>query len=227
MRLRLVDLSLHLARLALVGFLLFVAARCESLSLAVLASALGFFGSFALMHDLAHGALRLPRKWNEIALAAAGLLLLMSGHALRRMHHEHHAAPLGDDDLEGQPARGSFGRALLDGPRASIVLRVEAYRRAASRGRVWQSAETLASLVALALLVASSIPALRIYAAVAVALQLSMGVWAAHIPHNTPAWIVRLAEKLAWSGSPTVLALAYHERHHARPDVPCQRLASL
>ncbi len=54
-----------------------------------------------------------------------------------------------------------------------------------------------------------------------------MSVWAAHVPHNAPAWLTGLAARFAWTGSPTALSLAYHALHHAHPEVPCRRLAGI
>jgi fatty acid desaturase len=223
---RLPDLGLHLARLGAAIVAVALADRASSRVGMAAAGALVFLEAFALMHDLAHGALRLPRAVNEVALAAAGTLLLMSGHALRQTHLAHHAHPLGDADVEGRPARGSFGHALATGPAATLELRVHAYRKAGARGRAWQAAETLVDVALASMLLASGHAPLVIYVVVALAAQATMSVWAAHVPHNAPAWLTTLAARLGWTGSPTVLALAYHELHHARPSVPCQRLAA-
>ena len=222
---RLADVSMHLARVGLSAMALAIAARADAILLAAPASVALFFASFALMHDVAHGALGLPRRANEIALAAAGALMLMSGHALRLMHLRHHARPLADGDLEGAPARLSLGRAARCAPIAAIELRVGAFRAAKARGRAWQAAETLLNAACLAWLLASGRPALLAWAASAVALQLSMSVWAAHIPHNAPAWLLGAARSLAFTRSPVALSLAFHELHHRRPDLPCSRLA--
>ncbi|HZG46158.1 MAG TPA: hypothetical protein VEZ41_07800, partial [Allosphingosinicella sp.] len=117
-------------------------------------------------------------------------------------------------------------RAPLTAPAASIALRLEALRSAGSRGRRVQIAESLGNAAALALLLASRNPALVAAAATAIALQLSMGVWAAHIPHNAPPWLLAAARRAAFTRSPIALSLAFHELHHRRPTVPCGRLAA-
>lgn len=223
---RFADLALHLARLAGSLLVLHLAARFASLPGMTLGAAVFFLEAFAFTHDVTHGALRLPRRANDIALALGGALMLMSGHAIRRMHLVHHARTFGRDDLEGAAARAPFLRALLGGPRVAVALRARAFRGAGSRGQRWQAVESAANLVTFLALVASARPAGLVYAAVAACAQLTMGVWASHIPHNAPAWITRAAERLAWTGSPTVLSLAYHELHHARPEVPCRRLGA-
>jgi fatty acid desaturase len=218
------DLAVHLARLAASAAALALAASVASGAGMVVAAGLLFLESFALMHDLAHGALRLPRQVNEVALGLAGVLLLMSGHAVRRMHLVHHARPLTADDLEGRPARGGFWRALAGGPGAALSLRREAFRGAGPRGRRIQAMETVAGAALAAALLASGRAPLVVYAIVAMLGQATMSVWAAHVPHNAPRWLSRIAARLAVTGSPTLLALAHHDLHHARPQIPCRRL---
>lgn len=221
------DIALHLGRLALSGLGLAAGARFGCMPLVVVASGALFLGSFAFMHDVAHGALKLPRRWNEAALAFAGGLMLMSGHALRRMHLRHHARTMADDDLEGRPARGGLLGAIASGPCDALALRREAFRSAGASGKRWQAIETSVNVAALAALIASGIGALRVYALVAILAQLTMSAWASQVPHNAPPWLVRLAERLAIFGSPTMLSLAYHELHHEHPEVPCSRLGSV
>lgn len=221
------DIAKHLGRLAISGLGIAAGAKLGCLPLVVFASGALFLGSFAFMHDVAHGALRLPRRWNEAALALAGGLMLMSGHALRRMHLRHHARTMADDDLEGLPARGGLLGALASGPGDALALRREAFRSAGASGRRWQAIESAVNVAALLALLASGVPALRLYAAVAIAAQLSMSAWASQVPHNAPPWLVRLAQRLAIFGSPSMLSLAYHELHHAHPEVPCSRLGEV
>ncbi|MFT3766487.1 MAG: fatty acid desaturase [Minicystis sp.] len=226
MRPRVSDLALHLARLALSAGVLALSSRYASLPGMIAGGTLFFLEAFAFQHDLAHGALGLPRRVNEGALAVVGALMFMSGHAIRRTHLVHHARPLSDDDFEGRPARETFLRALAGGACGVLAHRVRAFRGAGPRGQRWQIVENLAGAALLAAIVASGEAALLVYAAVAILAQLTMGLWASHIPHNAPGWLVRVAERLAWTGSPTVLSLAYHELHHARPQVPCRRLGA-
>jgi fatty acid desaturase len=227
MRPRFLDLWMHLARLSLSAVVLAIAARAGEPALAAAASAALFFAAFAWMHDLAHGALRLPRWINEIALSLAGALMLMSGHALRLMHLRHHARPLAKDDVEGAPARLSLAQAIASAPRAALSLRISAFHAARARGRAWQAAEISLNAAAFALLIASGSPSLIAWASVAAALQLSMSVWAAHIPHNAPEWLLDAARALAFSRSPVAMSLAFHELHHRCPNLPCSHLARL
>jgi fatty acid desaturase len=216
------DLALHLARIAASAIVL---AATRSPWLAGPASLALFFASFALAHDLAHGALGLPRRANDVALAAAGALMLTSGHALRRMHLRHHARPLEEGDLEGLGARLTLQGALAAGPANAIELRVEAWRGAPHRERAWQLAEMITTLAIAAACLAAAPRAIALYVALAIALHATASLWASHIPHNTPAIVLRMAERLAFTRSPVMLSLAFHERHHAHPRIPCQQLA--
>lgn len=215
---------MHVGRSTAALFALAIAVRVEHPLLAVAASAALFFGAFALMHDAAHGALGLPRAVNEVVLSVAGALLLMSGHALRRTHLIHHRATLCPDDLEGAPALLPLWRAALASPRAALALRGRAFDGAGRAGRRWQVGETLVDVLLASACVASGSPALWAFVAVALSLQLSMGLWAAYVPHNAPAWLVAVARRLAPLGSPTFLSLAYHDLHHRIPAVPCAAL---
>lgn len=201
-----------------------LAAHAHSVTVAVAASVALFLAAFAFNHDLSHNALALPQHANEVALAIAGSLMLMSGHAVRATHLRHHLRPLASDDLEGTSARMSFVRALVTAPCQVIATRRAGYRIARRRDRRWQRIESMATLaITIGLLAAGSRP-LAAFVLVAIAAQLTMPVWAAHIPHNAPEVLVRLARFLSFTRSPTVLSLAYHELHHAHPRVPCRRL---
>jgi hypothetical protein len=140
------------------------------------------------------------------------------------MHLRHHARPLADDDLEGAGARASLSRAFAIGPANALAIRVEALRGTRGAARGWQIAETLAGVSLVGVATCVHAPALAAYVATAIAMQATMSVWASHIPHRAPAWVVRVAEQLAFTRSPVLLSLAYHEQHHARPSVPCQVL---
>ncbi len=217
------DIALHAARVAVFATALFVAAP-RSLVCGAVASAALFFAAFALAHDLAHGALRLPRRVNAIALSAAAMGMLVSGHAMRIMHLRHHARPLADDDVEGEGARLSMLQAIAMGPRNAVALRVAAFRASRGRVRAWQIGESTFALALVLSSAAIGARALLVHVAVCVALQLTMNVWASHIPHHAPRWLTRFAERLAFTRSPLFLSLAFHDLHHERPAIPCQQL---
>lgn len=216
------DLSLHGARVAVCAGAL---ALWPTLPGKVTLAGALFFALFALAHDLAHGALGLPRRWNARWLSIVALSMLMSGRAMRRMHLRHHARPLADDDFEGRGARRSLLGSLFASPFDALVLRLSAFHAAPPRERVVQLLETAGALAFLVAAWSGPVSA-RAYAAVALTLQATTGLWAAHLPHHAPAFAVTLAERLAFLRSPTLLSLAFHERHHHAPRIPCHRLAA-
>jgi fatty acid desaturase len=126
---------------------------CSAIApIAAAAAVASYLAAFMLTHELAHGALGLSRRRNEVALAIAGVCIVTSGHALRLMHLRHHADPLGPGDLEGRPARMSPGRALVAAPWLAVTLVIAAWRGATARDRAWQCAEyaAIAGVVLLA-----------------------------------------------------------------------------
>lgn len=213
-------MGLHLLRLVLP----FVA-LCwlgDDWRVAVPASLALYLGAFSFTHDVAHGALRLPRRWNEWLLSVGALPMLVSGHTMRLMHLRHHARPLACDDLEGEGAATTLGRAVVLGPSNALRLRVEGWRAANGRERRWMAVE-MGLAVGLAL-VAVAFPAGRVWLAVCLGLQLTASAWASHLPHHPPRLLARIARRLAWTRSATVLSFVFHGEHHAHPKVPCAEL---
>lgn len=216
--------ALVLPVLRVVAFVALVLAARGELPFAALASAGLYFACFALAHDLAHGAFGLPRTANARLLSLVALGMLVSGHAMRVLHLRHHARPLAGDDLEGDGARRSALGALVTGPASLVTLRVAAFRAANPAARRRQLAEHAATLLLLALATTSS--ALRVHVVVALALQATASLWASHVPHRAPAWLTAACARLAFLRSPVLLSLAFHERHHRHPRVPCAELAN-
>ncbi|MCU0697462.1 MAG: fatty acid desaturase [Myxococcaceae bacterium] len=191
-----------------------------------LVAAVSFFlAGFALTHDLAHGALGLPRTLNELALSLAAQTNLVSGHTMRRLHARHHARPLVPDDVEGAGATMSVWQALRIGPRNALRYRLEGLKGARGAERAWVIGETLLSVgVVLVVLVTAHVAALT-WVVTCLALQATMALWASHLPHRPPALLVSLARHLEWTHSAVIASFLHHGAHHARPWVPCGALA--
>ncbi|WP_394841353.1 fatty acid desaturase [Pendulispora brunnea] len=215
------DIVLHVVRVA--AALLVLGSASRSLGVAFLASLALFFAAFSLTHDLAHGALGLPRRVNEVALCLAGLLMLISGHAMRIMHLRHHAGRA--DDIEGAGAHLTAWRAVFVGPCNAIALRRAAFRFARGLPLRWQIGETSLNLATVALAVSTGSRVLLVHVAVVTVLQCTLSFWGAYLPHNVPSWLVSLARPFAFTRSPTILNLICHEAHHENPKIPCQQLA--
>jgi fatty acid desaturase len=217
----------HLARAAVVRHAVAIAAPIAALcvvpSSAPIAALAATMAAFLLTHDLAHGALGLSRRTNDLAIAIGGLLMATSGHGLRLMHLRHHADPEGDDDLEGISARLPPLHALAIAPWLYVRLVVCAWRTATPRDRAWQCIEHIAVAATAVAAVLGARP-LQIYVATALALQLLTPFWAGHVPHRPPAWMLAIARPLARLGSLTMTTFAVHRAHHRQPKVPIYQL---
>jgi fatty acid desaturase len=209
---------------ALVHYLVRIAVALVALvafpGLAPVSAVALYVSVFMLTHELAHGALGLPRHRNELALAVAGLAIAASGHALRLMHLRHHARPLSAGDLEGRSARMPAGQALAAAPVLCVLLIVTAWRTATVRDRRWQCAEHAALAVLATVVVTVGPHALQTYLLVALGAQLSAPFWAGHLPHRSPRWLLRVARRLAGAGSLAMRTLVVHDDHHRRSKLP-------
>jgi fatty acid desaturase len=221
-----VDRLAQLARLVLAIALLALSTAVAGLPGAVVAAAALWLCAFEAAHDLVHNAFQLGRRAGALALTIAGALMLSSGHAMLVSHLWHHKSPMADDDYEGAAAEGSVARAVLWAPWWALAARLSAYRRAGAKLRRRQLAEHALALALTVALWAAHVPALRVYVVVALLAQLTAPVWAGRIPHRAPAWLLKLATLAARLGSPTALSLAYHDRHHEEPRIPTRRLAA-
>lgn len=194
-------------------------------ALALVAAVALYIAVFAFNHDVAHGALGLPARLNALLLGCTGLLMGISGHAMRRMHLRHHAHPLANDDVEGAGARVTLLGALALGPMNAAVYRVEALRTARGLERRAQIVETVLALgLTLAALATRSIAGAA-WVVANVTMMLTAAAWASHLPHRPPRWLKALALELTWTHSAAVLSFAFHDEHHVHPKIPCGRLA--
>lgn len=99
------------------------------------------------------------------------------------------------------------------------------HRRAGYASAPSAERKVIASELALAALVAIGLAfepftGARIYLCSAILMQISMGVWAAWLPHRAPAWLLWIARHLTVLPSLAVKSLVHHDLHHERPDVP-------
>jgi beta-carotene hydroxylase len=221
------------------------AQRCQALCLP-LASALGLGGCVALglpvaaliaaaaytfysygstSHDLVHGTLGLPRRWNHVLLSMIELAGLRSGHAYQAAHLQHHARFPHLDDVEGAAAHGTLLGAILAGPLHQLKIWAWAARHA-RRHRAWIIAEGLACL-AIMLGAIASLPMTRAPAAY-VALVV-LGSWTfplitSYLPHD-PHGDNALRQTHRFRGVVADVLFRrhlYHIEHHLYPAVPHQ-----
>ncbi|MDP1824282.1 MAG: fatty acid desaturase [Archangium sp.] len=221
-RLQVKPLMGHAARHALSLALLLAGAHHAPLAL--LGALSLHLAAFAFTHDLAHGALGLPRRLNELALSLASFPMLVAGHGMRLMHLRHHARPLERDDLEGVGATLPLWRAVLAGPMNTAQYRVESFRVARPRERRWLAAETLAALVATTLALTSRSTIGAAWVVTNVVMQLTAAAWASHLPHRPPRLFLSIARALAWTHSAVISSFLHHQKHHRFPSIPCGEL---
>jgi beta-carotene hydroxylase len=181
----------------------------------------------SLMHDAVHGSLGLRRRGTDTTLFLAGALLMVSGHAYRATHINHHRVFPGPDDPEGVAATLSIGRALLVGPLHVGRIWLWAFRHS-RRGRAWLVAEALVPPIALATgaLVCAPLVAYTVLALVGGWLYPLLTVRLPHAhPGDEPVTQARtLRGRIV---PPLLLEQTYHLEHHLYPRVPSHKLPEL
>ena len=221
-------------RLALARPFAYLAAYAAAAStgrwvLALVALFLLFCADISAMHDAVHGTLGLRRRATDWTLFAVGALLLVSGHAYRRTHQQHHKVFPGADDPEGEAARLTPLRCLLDGPLHVPRIWWWAFRRAPRRG--WLVAEAAVPVAALAVGIALLpwTPVLLVYVVAVVVGGWLYPLLTVYLPHhNYGDEAVTQARTLRGRFLPTLLLeQTYHLEHHLYPRVPSHKLPEL
>jgi beta-carotene hydroxylase len=180
----------------------------------------------SLMHDTVHGSLGLRRRSTDLTLFFAGAALMVSGHAYRVTHVNHHRVFPGLDDPEGEAARMSVGRALLAGPVHVARIWLWAYRRARSE-RAWLIAE---ALVLPAGVVGGIVwRPILLYTAASIVGGWLYPLLTVRLPHAHPGdEPVHQARTLRGRiVPPLLLEQTYHLEHHLYPRVPSHKLPEL
>jgi beta-carotene hydroxylase len=190
-----------------------------------------FLAGFVQLHDAMHRSLGLPRLLNELIIAASGLLLLKSGHALMATHMRHHGRVLAPDDPEAGVVHWRLVRVLWAGPLVVLGNRRRSLQLAPrTRGsQLVETAVTVALLGGAIELERLGSPAGLIYWAVAAVMSGTMALWAGYLPHTLSSRqpLLRLAAWLARAWTPILNSLAYHDLHHRFPKVPTSLLPAL
>lgn len=183
-----------------------------------------------LVHDLIHDALSFGGRTNDVLLAFYALFLLKSGHALRRLHLEHHKHCLADGDLEGGVVYIPTWRLLVTGPWLALQARLHSWK-AERRARAWQAAETLLDALLTIALVAifpfTGNTASLVFLGAVVTVTVTVPILGAKIPHLLPErWprLVRALRPFAGRLTPAASSLLFHELHHRRPRLPAALL---
>lgn len=200
--------------------------------LALVALFLLFAAVISATHDLVHGTLGLTRRGTNWALFVVGELLLVSGHAYRETHQQHHRVFPGPDDPEGQAARWTPLQAFLRGPLHTPRIWWWAFRRARRRDRrAWLLAEAAvppAALAAGAALLPWT-PAVLVYVALVIAGGWLYPIVTVLLPHwRFGETSLTQARTLRGRLVPALLLeQTYHLEHHLYPGVPSHKLPEL
>lgn len=181
----------------------------------------------SLMHDTVHGSLGLRRRATDVTLFLAGAVLMVSGHAYRATHINHHRVFPGPDDPEGAAATLSIGRALVVGPLHVPRIWWWAFTHT-RRGRGWLLAEASVPFVALAVGATACRPLLA-YTVLALVGGWLYPLLTVRLPHAHPGEeAVTQARTLRGRVvPPLLLEQTYHLEHHLYPRVPSYKLPEL
>jgi beta-carotene hydroxylase len=176
-----------------------------------------------------HGTLGLRRRGTDWTLFAAGALLLVSGHAYRRTHQQHHKVFPGPDDPEGHAATLTPLQCLLDGPLHVGRIWLWAFRRAPRRGWLYAEAAVVPVALAASIAVVAWTAAPLVYVALTIAGGWLYPLLTVYLPHHDfgdeP---VTQARTLRGRILPTLLLeQTYHLEHHLYPRVPSYKLPEL
>jgi beta-carotene hydroxylase len=181
----------------------------------------------SLMHDTVHGSLGLRRRGTDVTLFLAGAALMVSGHAYRATHINHHRVFPGPDDPEGRAATLSIGRALAAGPLHVARIWAWAFRHA-RHGRSWLVAEAGVPFACLAAGVAWW-PPLACYTALALCGGWLYPLLTVRLPHAHPGDepVTQARTLRGRIVPPLLLEQTYHLEHHLYPRVPSHKLPEL
>lgn len=198
--------------------------------LAVLAVMLLFITIVATAHDLVHQSLDLPPRLNDVLLSLVGMLVFESGHAYQISHLHHHRRFPHDGDPEGDPARMSFWRAVLEGPVFLFRLWGWAWNVAPRQRRwlAWEAAWFVAGVLG-GLWIWPVFPALLVYVLLVIAGSWVYPVATVHLPHDIHGKNALFQTRtLRGRYIPALfLELTYHLEHHLYPSVPSHHYAEL
>jgi len=207
----------------LVGSLAFAGLGLYFLALAL--SFLFFLTGLRVNHGGCHYSVGLSRRHTDILLLWLSVLMLGSMHAVQWNHLRHHRYCLADDDIEAMGARHSAMGAILLGPWFPLRLHIAALRGANRAGQWWITAELMANLFWLPLVIgpfATSIPRYHVLTMLAgQSLTAFFAVWTVH--HGCkPGVIARTIRSRLRSA--ITFDMFYHLEHHRYPMVPTAHL---
>lgn len=188
-----------------------------------------FLTGLRIVHNAFHGALGLPRRWNEVVLWMMSLIMLGSMHAVRFNHLRHHRLMLEAEDVEGRSAAMPAWRALLFGPAFTLLLHTTALGKGTKqlRATVWGELVINAAWIVWVFGVSGS-SVLRYHVMAMTAghcLTAFFAVWTVHHHCDRTHYLARTLRGRVRNA--ITFDMFRHIEHHLFPAVPTRHLAKL
>jgi fatty acid desaturase len=190
--------------------------------LTVLSTFAMFMTGLRVTHNAFHNTVGISQQAGDWLMFGLSVLLGGAMHAIEYTHLQHHRDCFDENDIEGEIARLSFGRALLHSPRYPLLIHLAALRHGSTRQKRWIRYEliSVALLQALIWLLLDS-EVLQVITLSLVFANLSapmVGIWAVHRACEQERFIARTSRlKLL---NTAVYGMFYHLEHHLYPGVP-------
>jgi fatty acid desaturase len=196
-----------------------------------------FAAAFRQAHDGYHHSLGVSKGMTKGILLLLSALLMTSLHSIRATHMAHHRDPLGDSDIEGSLAKGTWLQALL----AGVSYRVRIYQQGlqlsntSNRRLAWVEFVVIAIIALITLLLVAGFSTdyamltqiAAYHVATMILVNASVGiiaVWGVH--HDCDEEIVARTERNRVVNMLT-FNLLYHAEHHLFSAVPSNHLPEL
>lgn len=179
-------------------------------------------------HEAFHRTMGIHPPLNNFILLILSPLMLTCLHATRYIHLRHHKYCLQQNDIEGEAARKSAIRAIIEGPLYPIKTHIAAWRSAGKHTRFWMSCEGAAIVIfySFGIIFFTKFAIAHLIAMIIGEWVVSFfAVWMVHRNcenQSNPARTIRRKWKALLSYS-----MFYHYEHHAYPRVPTRNLNKL
>ena len=194
----------------------------------IVSSFMFFLTGLRQAHGAQHYTLGIPRRSQDVLLAALSFLMLASLHALQATHMHHHRHALKESDIESATARMSWWSAVVCGPWFIMALNREGYRLTRPGKRWWIWGEWTAIIVYVLVVLGWGPAGLQLFVvamAVGECLTGFFAVWTVHHDCDPTTQLARTQR--GWWKTALTYQMFYHVEHHLFPAVPTARLPEL
>ena len=188
-----------------------------------------FLAGLRIVHNAFHRALGLGRRATDAVLWIMSLIMLGSMHAVRFNHLRHHRLMLGEEDVEGRSAEMPGWRALLFGPRFTVLLHTTAIHKGTQILRATVAGELLMNAATLWLVFGVFHSSVLRYHVLAMltghCFTAFFAVWTVHHHCDRTHYIARTLRNRIKNA--ITFDMFRHIEHHLFPAVPTCHLAEL